>query len=66
MTYPISQNDDEVAEKLGIPKHVPRDWRLRGSINQKYWLTLSQNGFATLDELARFASTSLTAKEVQS
>jgi hypothetical protein len=56
MTYPITLSDKEVASRLGVSMHVPRDWRIRNSIAPKYWDALDREGITTLRKLAAHAS----------
>ena len=56
MTYPITLSDKEVASRLGVSIHVPRDWRIRNSIAPKYWDALDREGITTLRKLAAHAA----------
>lgn len=56
MTYPINISDKEVAKRLGVAIHVPRDWRIRNSIAPKWWDALDREGITTLRKLAAHAA----------
>jgi hypothetical protein len=56
MQYPIALPDKEIAKRLNVPMHIPRDWRLRNSIPPKYWDALDQEGVTTLRKLAAHAA----------
>ena len=48
--------DGEIAARLGLKAHQPRDWRIRKSIPADQWIAFSTNGLATLEELAEAAA----------
>lgn len=54
----VSRNgsDADIAEKLGVRVHQVRDWRLRNSIPAERWAAFSERRLATLEELAKAAS----------
>lgn len=55
-SYPIAMADKDVARLIGVGAHVPRDWRIRGSISQKYWAALHGAGVASFESLAAYTS----------
>ncbi len=48
--------DDVLADRLGVKRHQPRDWRIRDSIPAEYWEAVARHRFATLSELAAAAA----------
>ncbi len=47
--------DGEIAEKIGVKPHQPRDWRIRDSIPPEHWRSFVANEWTTLEELAAAA-----------
>ena len=62
MTYPINISDKEVADRLNVAIHIPRDWRIRNSISPKYWDALDREGITTLRKLAAHAAETKTTQ----